>query len=52
MCFPYGLDAAIRHGDGHIVALRITERPGGSPMSTTDTENVTKLDDGLRKREP
>ena len=30
MCFPYGLDAAIKHGDGSLVALRITERPGGS----------------------
>jgi hypothetical protein len=27
MCFPYGLDAAIERGDGHVVALRITEHP-------------------------
>jgi hypothetical protein len=26
MCFPYGLDAAVKHGDGAVVALRITER--------------------------
>jgi hypothetical protein len=26
MCFPYGLDAAIKSGDGNVVALRITER--------------------------
>jgi hypothetical protein len=26
MCFPYGLDAAIKHGDGDIIGLRITER--------------------------
>lgn len=26
MCFPYGLDLAIKHGDGKVVALRITER--------------------------
>jgi hypothetical protein len=30
MCFPYGLDSAIRRGDGRLVALRITEHPGGS----------------------
>lgn len=26
MCFPYGLDTAVKRGDGNIVALRITER--------------------------
>ena len=26
MCFTYGLDAAIKSGDGNVVALRITER--------------------------
>jgi len=26
MCFPCGLDAAIRAGNGKVVALRITER--------------------------
>jgi hypothetical protein len=26
MCFPYGLDAAIKDGDGNVIALRITER--------------------------
>ena len=26
MCFPYGLDVAIKSGDGTVVALRITER--------------------------
>lgn len=30
MCFHYGLDVAIRHGDGNVVALRITELPGES----------------------
>ena len=25
MCFTYGLDAAIKSGDGDVVALRITE---------------------------
>lgn len=27
MCFPYGLDSELEHGDGSIVALRITEAP-------------------------
>jgi hypothetical protein len=26
MCFPYGLAAAVKRGDGEVVALRITER--------------------------
>lgn len=26
MCFAYGLDAAIKRGDGNVVAMRITER--------------------------
>ena len=26
MCFPYGVAAAVKSGDGNIVALRITER--------------------------
>ncbi len=26
MCFPYGLDIAIKNGDGDVVAMRITER--------------------------
>ena len=26
MCFPYGVDAAVKSGDGSIVAMRITER--------------------------
>ena len=31
MCFPYGLKAAIEHGDGSVVALRITERSVPAP---------------------
>jgi hypothetical protein len=31
MCFPYGLKAAIEHGDGSVVALRITERSEPAP---------------------
>jgi hypothetical protein len=27
MCFPYGLDAAIKSGEGDVMALRITEQP-------------------------
>ena len=27
MCFAYGVQAAIDHGEGNIVALRITEQP-------------------------
>lgn len=27
MCFTYGLDTAVRQGDGAVVALRITEPP-------------------------
>ena len=30
MCFPYGVQAAIDHGEGNIVALRITEQPEGA----------------------
>ena len=30
MCFPYGVDAAVKRGDGNVVALRITERPEDS----------------------
>jgi hypothetical protein len=26
MCFPYGLDAAVKAGEGDVVAMRITER--------------------------
>ena len=26
MCFPYGLEAAVKHGEGSVVALRIEER--------------------------
>ena len=26
MCFTYGLDAALKSGDGNVVAMRITER--------------------------
>ena len=26
MCFPYGIDAEVKSGDGSIVAMRITER--------------------------
>ncbi len=27
MCFPYGIGAAIRRGEGKMVSLRITRRP-------------------------
>jgi hypothetical protein len=27
MCFPYGIESAIQHGEGKVVALRITEVP-------------------------
>jgi hypothetical protein len=27
MCFPYGIDAEIKSGDGNVVALRIAEQP-------------------------
>jgi len=30
MCFPYGLRAAIDHGDGRVVAMRITEATASS----------------------
>lgn len=28
MCFPYGMQVAVDHGDGKMVALRVTEREG------------------------
>jgi len=30
MCFPYGLEAMIKNGDGNVIALRITERQEGA----------------------
>jgi hypothetical protein len=30
MCFPYGIKVAVDHGDGNVVALRITERSESS----------------------
>ena len=31
MCFPYGVNSAVKAGEGRVVGLRITERPAAVP---------------------
>lgn len=42
MCFAYGLQAAVEHGDGSVVALRVTRRaPGIGDDATVETTTRT-----------